>query len=92
MHRWQNVATQLEKAWEAALQRVETCRQRLDGMLEPDAGDARPDLTGLAADLSAAWKAPRTTMRTRQLPPRFRTIDYVRDWLPIRRERCAKHV
>ena len=26
----------------------------------------RPDFTGLADDLSAAWKAPRTTMRTRQ--------------------------
>jgi hypothetical protein len=25
-----------------------------------------PDFTGLADDLSAAWKAPRTTMRTRQ--------------------------
>src|SRR6266480_1808185 len=23
------------------------------------------------------------------LPPRFRTIDNVRDWLPIRRERCG---
>src|SRR5437773_6577879 len=26
------------------------------------------------------------------LPQQFRTIDYVRDWLPIRREQCAKHV
>jgi hypothetical protein len=78
MHRWQNVAmplcdpdnrliaAQLEKAWEAALQRVEACQQRLDRMRELDAGDARPDLMGLADDLSAAWKAPRTTMRTRQ--------------------------
>jgi hypothetical protein len=31
-----------------------------------DAVDVRPDFTGLADDLSAAWKAPRTTMRTRQ--------------------------
>src|SRR6202008_4779136 len=31
-----------------------------------DAADVRPDFTGLADDLSAAWKAPRTTMRTRQ--------------------------
>jgi DNA invertase Pin-like site-specific DNA recombinase len=60
------IAAQLEKAWESALQRVETCRQRLDGMLEPDTGDARPDLTRLADDLSAAWRAPKTTMRTRQ--------------------------
>jgi putative ABC transport system substrate-binding protein len=26
------------------------------------------------------------------LPPGFRTSDYVRDWLPIRREQCAKGV
>src|ERR1700693_4666056 len=31
-----------------------------------DADDGRPDSTGWADDLSAAWKAPRTTMRTRQ--------------------------
>src|SRR5205823_11468547 len=60
------IAAQLERAWETALERVEACRQRLDGMRAPDVGDARPDFTGLADDLSAAWKAPRTTMRTRQ--------------------------
>jgi hypothetical protein len=26
------------------------------------------------------------------LPPGFRTTNYVRDWLPIRREQCAKRV
>ena len=31
-----------------------------------DVDDVRPDFTGLVDDLSAAWKAPRTTMRTRQ--------------------------
>jgi DNA invertase Pin-like site-specific DNA recombinase len=60
------IAAQLEKAWEAALQRVEECRQRLDGMREQDAVTACPDLAGLADDLSAAWNAPKTTMRTRQ--------------------------
>jgi DNA invertase Pin-like site-specific DNA recombinase len=60
------IAAQLEKAWETALQRVERCRERLDRMQISDADDARPDFTGLADDLSAAWKAPRTTMRTRQ--------------------------
>jgi DNA invertase Pin-like site-specific DNA recombinase len=60
------IAAQLEKAWEAALQRVEACRQRLDGMREQDACTACPDLAGLADDLSAAWNAPKTTMRTRQ--------------------------
>lgn len=60
------IAAQLEKAWETALQRVERCRERLDRMQMPHADDVRPDFTGLADDLSAAWKAPRTTMRTRQ--------------------------
>jgi DNA invertase Pin-like site-specific DNA recombinase len=60
------IAAQLEKAWETALQRVELCRDRLDRMQIADADDVRPDFTGLADDLSAAWKAPRTTMRTRQ--------------------------
>src|SRR5207302_1526453 len=73
------IAAQLEKAWEAALQRVESCRQRLDGMPEPGAGDARPDLTGLADDLSAAWKAPRTTMRTRQRLARALITEIVAD-------------
>jgi hypothetical protein len=48
------------------LERVERCRERLDRMGTPGADDVRPDFTGLADDLSAAWKAPRTTMRTRQ--------------------------
>ena len=60
------IAAQLEKAWETALQRVERCRERLDRMRTPGADDVHPDFTGLADDLSAAWKAPRTTMRTRQ--------------------------
>src|SRR6266446_1364502 len=46
------IAAQLEKAWETALQRVEASRQRLDALREPDAGDACPDLSGLADDLS----------------------------------------
>jgi hypothetical protein len=60
------IAAQLEKAWETALERVERCRERLDRMQTPGADDVRPDFTGLADDLSAAWKALRTTMRTRQ--------------------------
>ena len=60
------IAAQLEKAWETALQRVERCRERLDRMQISDVDDVRPDFTGLVDDLSAAWKAPRTTMRTRQ--------------------------
>ena len=60
------IAAQLEKAWETALERVERCRERLDRMQTPGADDVRPDFTGLADDLPAAWKALRTTMRTRQ--------------------------
>jgi DNA invertase Pin-like site-specific DNA recombinase len=60
------IAAQLEKAWETALERVERFRERLDRMQTPGADDVRPDFTGLADDLSAAWKALRTTMRTRQ--------------------------
>jgi DNA invertase Pin-like site-specific DNA recombinase len=60
------IAAQLEKAWETALQQVERCRERLDRMQVSDVDKVLHDLTGLADDLSAAWKAPRTTMRTRQ--------------------------
>jgi DNA invertase Pin-like site-specific DNA recombinase len=60
------IAAQLETAWETALQRVERCRERLDRMQMPKADDKCPDFTGLADNLLAAWKAPRTTMRTRQ--------------------------
>jgi hypothetical protein len=73
------IASQLEKAWEAALQRVERCRQQLDRMQEPDAYHARPDFKGLADDLSAAWKAPRTTMRTRQRLVRTMITEIVAD-------------
>jgi DNA invertase Pin-like site-specific DNA recombinase len=60
------IAAQLEKAWETALQRAERCQERLDRMQITEGANVRPDFTGLADDLSAAWKAPRTTMRTRQ--------------------------
>jgi hypothetical protein len=73
------IAAQLEKAWEAALERVERCRERLDRMRTPGAEDVRPDFIGLADDLSAAWKAPRTTMRTRQRPVRTLITEIVVD-------------
>jgi DNA invertase Pin-like site-specific DNA recombinase len=73
------IAAQLEKAWEAALQRVEACRQRVEGKREPDVGNTRLDLTGLADDLSAAWKAPSTTMRTRQRVVRTLITEIVAD-------------
>ena len=73
------IAAQLEKAWEAALQRVERCRQQLNRMHQPDAGDSRPDFRGLADDLSAAWKATCTTMRTRQRLVRTLITEIVAD-------------
>ncbi len=60
------IAAQLEKAWEAALQRVEACRQQIETLDAARVEQARPDFTGLADDLAAAWKAPKATMRTRQ--------------------------
>ena len=73
------IAAQLEKAWEAALKRVEACRHRLEAMSTPDAGNARPAPTGLADDLSVAWKAPKTTMRTRQRLVRTLITEIVAD-------------
>lgn len=60
------IAAQLEKAWENTLQRVHRCQQRVDELRNAAAPMQHPDLTSLAEDLSLAWKAPRTSMRTRQ--------------------------
>ena len=72
------IAAQLEKSWEAALRRVQACMAAVDREhLSPDV--PVPDLTGLAGDLSAAWKAPSTTMRTRQRLVRALIEDIVAD-------------
>ncbi len=60
------IAAQLEKNWEAALHRVGTCQKVVDEERARHATVAVPDFTGLAEDLETAWKAPGTTMRTRQ--------------------------
>ena len=60
------IAAQLEKAWETALRRVEACRKRLDALQVLEDKNPHPDFSRLADNLSAAWKAPPTTMRTRQ--------------------------
>jgi len=73
------IAAQLEKAWETALQRVEHCRQQLDGMQARELGDALPDFAGLTDDLAVAWKAPQTTMRTRQRLVRALITEIVAD-------------
>jgi excisionase family DNA binding protein len=60
------IAAQLEKSWEAALHRVRSCEQRLDVADRTLAAVVKPDVGGLAQDLSAAWEAPGVTMRARQ--------------------------
>ena len=70
------IAAQLEKSWEGALRRVRTCEKKLSAGvespgIEPSApvppGDfGQRDLEGLANDLAAAWRAPGTSMRSRQ--------------------------
>lgn len=60
------IAAQLERVWEAALERVQACQARLDAARTPPAASAAPDYAGLADDLSVAWHAPGTTTRTRQ--------------------------
>ena len=60
------IAAQLERNWEAALQRVAQLQAKLDSARVPVAPETRPDFAGLAEDLSAAWHAPGTTMRTQR--------------------------
>lgn len=68
-----------EKAWETALQRVEQCRKRLDNLREPEPDGTHADFTGLGNDLTAAWNAPQTTMRTRQRLVRALITEIVAD-------------
>jgi len=60
------IAAQLEKSWEATLQRVQHCEARLTALERPNPTAPAPDFTGLAEDLQAAWNAPGVTMRSRQ--------------------------
>ena len=72
------IAAQLEKSWEASLQRVKACEARLDG-LAPTTSVQAPDLSGLADDLEAAWNAPGVTMRSRQQLLRALVTDIIAD-------------
>lgn len=60
------IAAQLEKSWEATLQRVQDCEARLAALEKPSPTPPTPDFTGIAEDLEAAWNAPGVTMRSRQ--------------------------
>lgn len=72
------IAAQLEKSWEGALQRVLACEQRLNAVEQAQSSE-RPNLTGLAEDLAAAWDAPGVTMRSRQQLLRTLVKDIVAD-------------
>jgi hypothetical protein len=52
------IAAQLEKSWEAALQRVEGCEARLAALQTTSSTTSIPNFVGLADDLEAAWNAP----------------------------------
>lgn len=73
------IAAQLEKSWEEALQRVQSCEEKLSTAVEPCVPLPSPDLEGLASDLEAAWNAPSTTMRTRQRLVRALIEDIIAD-------------
>ena len=73
------IAAQLEKSWEAALQRVRTCEQQLNALQQAQAAIEHPDFSGLADDLAAAWSAPGVTTRVRQQLLRTLVNDIVVD-------------
>jgi excisionase family DNA binding protein len=73
------IAAQLEKSWEASLQRVQLCQARLTAMSTSSPADEVPDFAGLAEDLDAAWHAPGTTMRARQRLLRALVTDIITD-------------
>lgn len=73
------IAAQLEKSWEAALRRVQSCQARLEAVQAPDPAAAAPDFAGLAEDLGSAWNAPGVTMRARQRLLRALVTDIIAD-------------
>jgi excisionase family DNA binding protein len=80
------IAAQLEKSWEACLQRVQDCEARLAALQRPIPAAPTPDFTGLATDLEAAWNAPGVTMRSRQQLVRTLIADIIADYDASTRE------
>jgi len=80
------IAAQLEKSWEAALHRVETCQARLEAVQKPEPAVVPPDFAGLADDLDATWNAPGVTMRTRQRLLRALVTDIIANVDEAKRE------
>lgn len=73
------IAAQLEKSWEAALQRLRLCEERLVELEHEQVSAKPPDFSGLAEDLAAAWNAPTVTTRARQQLLRSLVNDIVAD-------------
>lgn len=80
------IAAQLEKSWEATLQRVEACEARLAALERQNRATEMPDFAGLAEDLEAAWNAPGVTMRSRQQLLRSLIADIMTDYDQSSRE------
>ncbi|MGQ0567219.1 MAG: recombinase family protein [Gemmobacter sp.] len=80
------IAATLERNWEAALQRLEACRMRVDAGEVPVVAVDSPDLEGLAEDMAAAWNATSVSARTRQRLVRTLIKDIVVDVDEQRRE------
>ena len=73
------IAAQLEKSWEQALQRVKELEARQFAE-QPQAIEVAPDaFADLAGELSAAWNAPKVSMRARQQLLRTLITDIVAD-------------
>lgn len=73
------IAAQLEKNWEAALQRLRSCQEQLLELQHEQTSAKPPNFTDLAEDLAAAWNAPMVTMRARQQLLRSLINDIVAD-------------
>ena len=80
------IAAQLEKSWEAALRRVETCQARLEAVWTPEPAVVPPDFTGLADDLEIAWNASGVATGTRQRLLRALVTDIIADVAEATRE------
>lgn len=74
------IAAQLEKSWEATLQRVQASEERLNAAQKPNPAVETPDFSGIAEDLQAAWNAPGVTMRARQQLLRALIADIVAEY------------
>ena len=80
------IAATLERNWEAALQRLEACRMRVDTVEVPVVAVDPPNLDCLAEDVAAAWNAAGVSSRTRQRLVRTLIKDIVVDVDEQRRE------